>query len=98
MTSIFLVMIAGALPASAKDAVYWIQRAIVAGAIFTLLGLFFRYPLASRRPEGLTEVFIYSFGLFLATWVTGVWAGVFAAPLVPLLTIGSWIIERVRRD
>jgi hypothetical protein len=98
MTSIFLVMIAGALPNSAKDAVYWIQRAIVAGAILALLGLFFRHPLASQRPEGLTEVFIYSFGLFLAAWVTGVWVGVFMAPLVPLLTIGSWIIERVRRD
>ncbi|MER7486213.1 hypothetical protein ABTY20_09995 [Streptomyces sp. NPDC126497] len=97
MTSIFLVMIAGALPSPAKDAVYWIQRTIVAGAILTLLALFFKNPLASRRPEGLTEVFIYSSGLFLATWVTGVWAGVFAAPLIPLLTIGSWITERIRR-
>ncbi|WP_309060324.1 hypothetical protein [Streptomyces sp.] len=98
MSSIFLVMIAGALPSSAKDVVYWLQRIIVAAAILTLLGLFFRHPLPSRRPEGLTEVFIYSSGLFLAAWVTGVWAGVFAAPLIPLLTLGSWITERLRRD
>lgn len=98
MSSIFLVMIAGALPSSAKDVVYWLQRIIVAAVILTLLGLFFRHPLPSRRPEGLTEVFIYSSGLFLAAWVTGVWAGVFAAPLIPLLTLGSWITERLRRD
>ncbi|KAF3466834.1 hypothetical protein [Streptomyces sp. Tu 3180] len=98
MSSIFLVMIAGALPSPTKDIVYWIQRVIVAAAILTLLGLFFRHPLPSRRPEGLTEVFIYSSGLFLATWVTGVWAGVFMAPLIPLLTLGSWIAERLRRD
>ncbi|MBJ6644512.1 MULTISPECIES: hypothetical protein [unclassified Streptomyces] len=98
VSSIFLVMIAGALPPSAKDSVYWIQRIIVAAAILALLGIFFRHPLPSRRPEGLTEVFIYSPGLFLAAWVTGVWAGVFAAPLIPLLALGSWITERLRRD
>ncbi|MFI1961746.1 hypothetical protein ACH46L_31230 [Streptomyces althioticus] len=98
VSSIFLVMIAGALPPSVKEIVYWVQRIIVAAVILTLLGFFFRHPVPSRRPEGLTEVFIYSPGLFLAAWVTGVWAGVFAAPLIPLLAFGSWIAERFSRD
>lgn len=98
VSSIFLVMIAGALPPSLKDAVYWVQRIIVGAAILTLLALFLRHPIPSRRPEGLTEVFIYSPGLFLAAWVTGVWAGVFAAPLIPLLALGAWMTERLRRD
>ncbi|MGA5120194.1 hypothetical protein [Streptomyces pseudogriseolus] len=98
VSSIFLVMIAGALPPSAKDGVYWVQRIIVAAAVLTLLGIFMRHPLPSRRPEGLTEVLIYSPGLFLAAWVTGVWVGVFAAALVPLLALGSWITERMLRD
>lgn len=98
MCSIFLVMGASAVPEAAKDVIYWIQRAIVGAAILTLLGIFFKYPLPSQRPKGLTEVLVFSTALFLATWVTGVWPGVFVAPLLPLLVLGSWIVERLRRD
>lgn len=97
MCSIFIVMLASAAPDSAKDAIYWIQRAIVAAAILTLLGIFVKYPLPSRRPEGLTEALVYSTGLFLAAWVTGIWPGVFVAALLPLLVLGSWVAERLRR-
>jgi hypothetical protein len=97
MSSIVIVMLASAVPDPAKDVIYWIQRAIVGVAIVTLLGVFFKHPLPSQRPEGLTEVLIASTGLFLAAWVTGVWPGVFIAPLLPLLVVGSWLIERLRR-
>ncbi|MFE9027614.1 hypothetical protein ACFYOA_15300 [Streptomyces iakyrus] len=97
MCSIFIVMLASAVPESAKDVMFWIQRSIVSAAILILLGLFFKYPLPSRRPQGLTEVLIFSTALFLATWVTGLWPGVYVAPLLPILVIGSWLVERLRR-
>lgn len=97
MCSIFIVMAASAVPEPAKDVMYWIQRAIVGATILTLLGIFFKYPLPSQRPEGLTEVLIFSAALFLATWVTGLWPGVYVAPLLPVLVVGSWIAERLRR-
>jgi hypothetical protein len=97
MCSIFIVMLASAVPESAKDVMYWIQRAIVGAAILILLGIFCKYPLPSRRPQGLTEVLIFSAALFLATWVTGLWPGVYVAPLLPILVIGSWLVERLRR-
>jgi hypothetical protein len=95
MCSIFIVMAGTAAPDAAKDSIYWVQRVIVAAAILTLLAIFFKYPRPSRRPEGLTEVLIYSTMLFLATWVTGIWPGVFVAPLIPVLVLGSWIAERL---
>ncbi|WP_369177607.1 hypothetical protein [Streptomyces mutabilis] len=98
MCSIFLVMAGAAAPEPARDLIYWIQRAVVALAILTLLVVFFRHPWPSQRPAGLTEVLAYSPMLFLATWVTGVWPGVFVAPLIPLLAVGAWITERARRD
>jgi hypothetical protein len=97
MCSIFIVGLASAVPDPARDAIYWIQRAIVGVAIVTLLGVFFKYPIPSQRPEGLTEVLVASSGLFLATWVTGIWPGVFLAPLLPVLVVGSWFAERLRR-
>lgn len=97
VSSIFLVMFTRVLPRSAGDAVYCFQRTLVVAAVLTLLVLFFKHPLPSRRPEGLTEVFAFSPSLFLAAWVTGVWAGVFVAPLVPLLALGSWVAEKLRR-
>lgn len=98
MCSIFLIMLASGTPDPIKDVIHWIQRIIVALTIGTLLVIFFKYPLPSRRPEGLTEVLVASTALFLAAWVTGVWPGVFAALLIPLLVIGSSITERLRRD
>ncbi|MFE0571525.1 hypothetical protein ACFW21_05120 [Streptomyces albogriseolus] len=97
VSSIFLVMVAGVLPPYAKEAVYWFQRALVTASVLTLLGLLFSHPRPSRRPKDLTEVFIYSPSLFLAAWVTGVWAGVFVAPLVPLFALGAWVAEKLRR-
>lgn len=97
MCSIFIVMAASAVPDPAKDVMYWIQRSIVGAAILILLGIFFKYPLPSQRPEGLTEALIFSTALFLATWVTGLWPGVYVAPLLPILVIGSWVVERLRR-
>jgi hypothetical protein len=94
--SIFIVGAASGAPDPAKDVIYWIQRTIVSVAIVTLLAIFFKYPLPSQRPEGLTEVLVASTGLFLATWVTGIWPGVFVAPLLPILVVGSWLMERLR--
>ncbi|MFF7310285.1 hypothetical protein [Streptomyces sp. NPDC008137] len=98
MSSIFIVLLGSAASEPAKDVIYWVQRAIVGVAILVLLGIFFKYPLPSQRPEGLTGVFIASVGLFLATWVTGIWPGVFIAPLLPILVVISWCVERLRRD
>ncbi|MEU4484134.1 hypothetical protein AB0H94_04430 [Streptomyces purpurascens] len=97
MCSIFIAALGSSAPDPAKDIIYWIQRAIVGGAIVILLAIFFKHPLPSQRPEGLTGVLIASAGLFLAAWVTGIWPGVFIAPLLPLLVAGSWCVERLRR-
>jgi hypothetical protein len=91
-------MLAPAVPDPASAVIYWIQRTIVAVAITVLLVSFFKHPIPSQRPEGLTEVLVASTGLFLAAWVTGVWLGVFLAPLLPLLVVGSWLLERLRRN
>ncbi len=97
MCSIFIAALGSAAPDPAKDVIYWIQRAIVGVAIAILLAIFFKHPLPSQRPEGLTGVLAASSGLFFAAWVTGIWPGVFIAPLLPLLVVGSWCVERLRR-
>lgn len=97
MVSIILVIAAGSMPEAAKTATVWFQRGIVLAAALTLFYIFIRHPLASRRPEGLTEPLLWSLGLFLAAWVTGVWVGVFITPVAPILVVGSLIVERIRR-
>lgn len=96
VSSIALVMIAGVLPPHARDAIYWLQRTLVIASVLTLLALLFKHLRPARRPEGLTEVFVYSPSLFLAAWVTGIWVGVFVAPLIPLLALGSWAVDKLR--
>ncbi|MYY85160.1 MULTISPECIES: hypothetical protein [unclassified Streptomyces] len=95
--SVFLVAIAAGVPDSAKDAVYWVQRAVVSAAILVLLWLFVRNPRPSRHPEGLTLTLLLSFCLAVAALATGFWPGFFAGLLTPLLTAGSWLVERIRR-
>ncbi|MFI7317721.1 hypothetical protein [Streptomyces venezuelae] len=89
--------IAANLPDAAKNGVYWVQGVIVCAAILVLLWLFFRHPRPSRHPEGLTLPLLLPFCLAVATLATGFWPGFFAGLLTPLLTVGSWFIERLRR-
>lgn len=96
VVGIIVYMILGLITPSLAQWYLWALRVLVSAALLTLLVILLRHPWRRHRPTGLTWVLAMSWVLILPALVTAYWPGVFAAPLVPLLTGVLALVERSR--
>ncbi|MBT2399779.1 hypothetical protein [Streptomyces sp. ISL-100] len=96
MFIIVYFLLAALSPRSLVDTWTWLERGVTSAGILGALWIFVKYPLHSRRPEGLTHALSVSFLLVLPAVVTGFWPGIIGAFVTPLLVAGSAVTERLR--
>ncbi|MGW0135235.1 hypothetical protein [Streptomyces sp. NPDC003299] len=91
-----LIGIAVLLPASARDGLFWVYWAALAGCLVHLIWILGQHPTPSKRPPLLTRDLAMGWALALPSLITSFWPGIIGAPLFTVLVGATWIVEKAR--
>lgn len=91
-----LMGIAVLLPASARDGLFLVYRAALAGCLLHLIWILGKHPTPSERPPLLTRDLAMGWALLVPSLMTSFWPGIIGAPLFTVLVGATWIAEKAR--
>lgn len=91
-----LIGIAVLLPASARDGLFLVYWAALAGCLLHLIWILGKYPTPSKRPPLLTRDLAMGWALLVPSLMTSFWPGIIGAPLFTVLVGATWVAEKAR--